>query len=919
MHGKTVLWVPGIDHAGIATQDIVEKKLIRTEGKNRHDYGREAFISKVWEWKEEYGGRIKGQLKRIGSSLDWEHEVFTLDEKLSKSVTEAFVRMWESGLIYRDVKLINWCCKLNTAISNIEVDKKPFPKPKEIKVPNHDTNKTYEFGRIDHFYYEIDGEEDIKLEIATTRIETMLGDTAVAVHSKDEKHKPYHGKFVKHPFIEGRKIPIIVDDILVKVDKGTGCVKVTPAHDQNDYECGKRHDLEMITIFTDDGKMNDKCPEPFRGMMRFDCRIAIIEELKKKNLFKESKPNNMVIGICSRTGDIVEPMIKPQWFVKCKGMAERAAEAVNSGELKIYPDHPHKKIWLDWCGDLHDWCISRQLWWGHRIPAYMVKTNGKMHEPETWVCGRNEEEAMENARKELKKQDAEVTDEVLDSITLEQDPDVLDTWFSSGLFPFSVFGWPNETEDLKRFFPTSLLETGSDILFFWVLRMVMMSLELNDCLPFTDIYFHSMVRDAFGKKMSKSKGNVVDPIDVIEGITLDELHKKLYNSNLPQAEIDNAIEGQKKNFPTGIGECGTDAMRFALCNYTGVGADINLKVSDVENYRCFCNKLWQAARFFKLKVGDDFSPLSLSDLQEDQFQSGNESLAEKWILSRLQQTIEEVENGFSEYNFTHPTNALWKFTLNDLCDTFIECSRPFINIQDNSNPEKVSYSNTLYTCINSVLRLLHPFMPFITEELYHRLPKRQEHNHLESIKQNQYPPFAPQLRDEALETNFDFIKEISSNIRFLRSVYHLKSRVTPEIFLVVSNEETQNQISPFLNYIISLTNCQDPITILIDNESNKETIPSGCATKIVNHLCEIHMEIAKYIDIPSEITRLSSSLSKKQKTLNQLLKRISSYNPKVPQRIRDKDAQTKQQLEVELQKMQSSIDNFNKLLASSNK
>jgi len=535
MNGKVTLWVPGTDHAGIATQSVVEKRLKKEENLSRHDLGREKFVERVWEWKKEFGGKITNQIRCLAASVDWNREAFTMDANLSAAVTEAFVRFHEDGILYRDTRLINWSCSLQSAISDIEVDKIELKGKEYLAVPGHTLKATYEFGVITSFAYKVHGSEsDEEIVVATTRLETMLGDSAVAVHPDDERYKKFHGKFLKHPFID-RLIPIITDDILVKMDFGTGAVKVTPAHDPNDYATGKRHGLDFHVMLTMDGKMTPDCGE-FAGMLRYDARIAVQEALDKMGLYRGKAPNPMVLGKCQRSGDIIEPMLTPQWFVNCKGMAERACAAVRSGELKIVPEM-HEKTWFYWLENINDWCISRQLWWGHRIPAYFAHIKGESpaldsNEPinkDRWVVARTEAEALTKAASMLKVPES--------SIELVQDPDVLDTWFSSGLFPFSVFGWPNNTDDLKAFYPTALLETGLDILFFWVARMVMMGLHLTDVLPFTTVYLHAMVRDKNGRKMSKSLGNVVDPLEVIYGCSLQVLVDKIKGGNLPEKEV----------------------------------------------------------------------------------------------------------------------------------------------------------------------------------------------------------------------------------------------------------------------------------------------------------------------------------------------------------------------------------------------
>ncbi|KAK8402181.1 hypothetical protein O3P69_001346 [Scylla paramamosain] len=608
MKGRTTLWVPGCDHAGIATQVAVEKKVKREEGITRHDLGREEFMKRVWQWKNEKGHRIYHQLEKMGSSLDWDRTCFTMDPGPQEAVKEAFVRMHEDGTIYRSNRLVNWSCTLKSAISDIEVEKKELAGRTELPVPGY--AEKVEFGVLVNFAYQVEGSED-RVVVATTRIETMLGDTAVAVNPKDERYKHLHGKTLVHPFTD-RRLPVLQDDF-VEMDFGTGAVKITPAHDPNDYEVGKRHNLPFLNIFTDDGHIVEGYQQ-FTGMKRFEARRAVLEALKEKGLYVETKDNPMVVPICSRSKDVIEPMIKPQWYVKCGAMAQKAVEAVKSGELEIIPKM-HEKTWYHWMEEIRDWCISRQLWWGHQIPAYFVTFDPSVPQQkqqdndEYWVSGRTEEEARQKAASKFNVSP--------DKIKLQQDPDVLDTWFSSGLFPFEVMGWPKETKDMELFYPNTLLETGHDILFFWVARMVFFGQHILGKLPFKQVYLHAMVRDAHGRKMSKSLGNVIDPMDVIYGISLQDLHKQLdENSNLDPKEITKAKEGQKCDYPQGIPECGTDALRFALCAYTQ-GRDINLDVLRVNGYRNFCNKLWNATKFAMMNIGKGFKPYSsLTELQQ---------------------------------------------------------------------------------------------------------------------------------------------------------------------------------------------------------------------------------------------------------------------------------------------------------------
>jgi valyl-tRNA synthetase len=526
---------------------------------------------------------------------------------MCKAVNEAFVTMHQDGTIYRANRLVNWCTKLKTALSNLEVENMELSGRTMLSVPDHDPAKKYEFGVLISFAYQV-VDSDEKIVVATTRLETMLGDTCIAVHPSDKRYLHLHGKHVKHPF-QNRTIPILPDEY-PDPEFGTGAVKITPAHDPNDYIVGKRQGVEFINIFTDDGKINAN-GAPFEGLQRFDARIAVLEALKEKGLYVGTEDNKMVIPICTRSGNIVEPMLKPQWWVNCSEMAKMAHDAVKNGEIKITPAASEKE-WYRWLEAPQDWCISRQLWWGHRVPAYFVNIAGDLNDQQDsdrWVSGRDEAEARSLALKKFAVNGISEKD-----ITLVQDEDVLDTWFSAGLWPFAPLGWPSSTKDMEEFFPNSLLETGWDILFFWVARMVMMSLKLTGKSPFKEVFCHAMVRDAHGRKMSKSLGNVIDPLDVIEGISLKALQERLLNGNLDPREVKKAQAGQAKDFPNGIPQCGVDALRFTLLAYTSFGRDINLDILRVDGYRKFCNKIWNATRFGLLKLDDSFQPAASAEV-----------------------------------------------------------------------------------------------------------------------------------------------------------------------------------------------------------------------------------------------------------------------------------------------------------------
>uniref|UniRef100_A0A8C6WU45 Valine--tRNA ligase, mitochondrial n=1 Tax=Neogobius melanostomus TaxID=47308 RepID=A0A8C6WU45_9GOBI len=623
MQGHRVLWLPGCDHAGIATQTVVERKLLRESGRRRQDMGRDEFLQEVWMWKNEKGEEIYSQLRRMGASLDWTRACFTMDPGFSRAVTEAFVRLCDSGLIYRSEALINWSCALQSAISDIEVDSKELSGRTMLPVPGYE--RPVEFGTMLTFAYPIEGHE---VAVSTTRPETMLGDVAIAVHPEDPRYQAVHGKQCRHPFT-GELLPIITDS-MVDMQLGTGAVKVTPAHDHTDFLLSQRHSLPYVTVIGEDGTMTPP--------------------------------------------------------ILCTPHLLRVFQAVEDGELEIIPQF-YSKTWKNWLSNVSDWCVSRQLWWGHQIPAYSVELPQNVnHKEELWVWGRSEEEARQRASVKYG-----VPPE---KITLTQDPDVLDTWFSSGLFPFAMLGWPQQTKDMERFYPNALLETGSDLIFFWVARMVMLGTELTGQLPFKQVLLHSLVRDKHGRKMSKSLGNVVDPLDVIHGTSLE------VSETTSPAEIILI-----KDFPRGIPQCGTDALRFALCSHKTQGEDVNLSPSHVLSCRHFCNKMWQTVRF-TLGVLDSGATV--------------EPLEKRWVLSRLYSTVLQCEQSFEAYELHSVTSALYTFWVNSLCDVYMEYMKPLLSPQTRATEGAVACS-VLFHCVSVSLALLSPFMPFITEELWQRL------------------------------------------------------------------------------------------------------------------------------------------------------------------------------------------------------
>eukprot|EP00970_Alexandrium_tamarense_P018589 scaffold13354_cov181-Alexandrium_tamarense.AAC.2 len=910
----------GTDHAGIATQSVVEKMIMKQSNQTRHDLGREAFISKVWEWKSEYGNRITTQLRRLGSSVDWSRERFTMDDMCSKAVVEAFNRFHEDGLLYRAERLGNWSCALKSAISDIEVDYIDLDGRTFLEVKTHKGNKNdakgrYEFGVLTSFAYPIEDSEE-QLVVATTRLETMLGDTAVAIHPEDPRYTHLHGKCVVHPF-NGRKIPIVCDKELVDMSFGTGAVKITPAHDPNDYECGKRHNLEFITVLTPDGAINHNGSQ-FEGMMRYDARIAVEEALKEKGLYKGKEPNKMRLGLCSRSGDILEPMITPQWYVNCSDMAKRSTDAVRNGELKILPVE-HEKTWFQWLDNIRDWCVSRQLWWGHQIPAWFATKKGEegvlktdMKSNDRWIVARSEEVSLIGL---IYEEDAYDKAEKLlgcsrDEIILERDEDVLDTWFSSGLFPFSVLGWPEETDDFKAFYPTSLLETGLDILFFWVARMVMMGLQLTDKLPFHTVYLHAMVRDKDGRKMSKSLGNVIDPLEVINGCTLETLLEKLEGGNLPPKEVARAKKDQEADFPEGIPECGSDALRFGLLAYTVQGRDVNLDMKRVVGYRLFCNKLWNATRF-ALQFVSDFQPTA--NILEELMGSGKMAIRDKFMISRLMACSETVNDCFANYKFGDSQMAAYSYWMNDVCDVYLELIKPVVYDKSDVNKDnRWAAQATLWVAIEAGLRILHPMMPFVTEELWQRLPGRGTLGNTEpqSIMLAEFPECNKAFRNMEAEESMEITMNIIRACRSLRQQYNITNKVLTHFFVKVAIGQPEDAAKSQTNDIKTLGKAS-----IVDINLDEDAIAKSVGIVVVDEATTVLMDIKGLVDYNAEIKKLEKQLSKSEGPLQQLeMKMISpGYDDNVSDEVKASNMERVDALKKKIADIQEAVANFKNL------
>uniref|UniRef100_A0A670Z302 Valine--tRNA ligase, mitochondrial n=1 Tax=Pseudonaja textilis TaxID=8673 RepID=A0A670Z302_PSETE len=746
MQGYRVLWLPGSDHAGIATQAVVEKKIWKERGVLRQDLSRDEFLQEVWKWIEEKGNEIFKQLKEMGASLDWDRACFTMDSCFSQAVTEAFVQLHEQGLIYRDRRLVNWSCALQSAISDIEVENRQIERRTKLSVPGLEDEVL--FGVLETFAYKVEGEESMELLVSTTRPETMFGDVAVAIHPDDSRYLHLHGKRVCHPFT-GRLLPIIMDP---------ETHLVTPAHNHVDYILAQRHNLPLISVIAENGTMTAECGEWVQGLHRFLAREKVLAALKEKGLYRGAKDHCLVLPVCSRSGDVIEILLKNQWFVRSEAIAQSALQ-----------------VTLQFRGD--DWCISRQLWWGHQIPAYRVMIPGSPDDG-LWVVGRTEAEARTKAAGLLGKSEQQ--------LELVRDADVLDTWFSSSLFPFAALGWPHKTEDLQQFFPNNLLETGSDLLFFWVARMVMLGKQLTGELPFSQVFLHSLIHDAHGRKMSKSLGNVIDPLDVIHGASLQVLFFSLFLlvTLYPHGPCDLtaplSAPFQLQNFPQGIAESGSDALRFALCHYDAHGEKFSPSVFQL-NSSHFCNKVWNALKFTFAALGEEFAPLD----PEQVFPSFP---MDQWILSRLYHTAEYCAQHFENYKLHSVANAISLFWVQDFCSTYLESVKPILKSGD---PVRLlSTQQTLYSCVDLALRLLSPFMPFLTEELWQRLPK----THLETspsicVARYPSPEYLRHWCNPEEEANFLLVQQIIQVIRSMRATYQLtKARPTGESELSIFHQ-----------------------------------------------------------------------------------------------------------------------------------
>lgn len=833
MKGKNTLWQVGTDHAGIATQMVVERKIAAEEGKTKHDYGRDAFIDKIWEWKNESGGTITKQLRRLGASVDWDRERFTMDDGLSNAVQEVFVRLYQEDLLYRGKRLVNWDPKLHTAISDIEVENK------DVK------------GYMWHFRYPLadgiktaDGKDYIV--VATTRPETMLGDTGVAVNPEDPRYKDLIGKEIILPIV-GRRIPILGDEH-ADMDKGTGCVKITPAHDFNDYEVGKRHSLPMINIltfnadirdaaevFTTNGEESDvystEIPAKYQGMERFAARKAIVAEFDELGLLEEIKDHDLTIPYGDRGGVVIEPMLTAQWYVRAAPLAEPAIQAVENGDIQFVPKQ-YENMYFSWMRDIQDWCISRQLWWGHRIPAW-YDNDGNVY------VGRNEDEVREKHN-------------LAPVVVLNQDNDVLDTWFSSALWTFGTQGWPENTPDLKTFHPSDVLVTGFDIIFFWVARMIMMTMHFckdedgKPQVPFKTVYVTGLIRDENGDKMSKSKGNVLDPIDMIDGIDLESLVEKRCG-NMMQPQLAAKIEkATRKTFEAGIEPYGTDALRFTLAAMASTGRDINWDMKRLEGYRNFCNKLWNASRYVLMNTEDqDCGFAADSELEY--------SVADKWIESQFQLAAKDFNAHIDNFRLDMAAGVLYEFIWNQFCDWYLELTKPVL--WKGTEAQQRATRHTLITVLEKTLRLAHPVLPYITESIWQSVKPLVDGVEGETIMTQALPQFDEAQFDQAAITDIEFVKAFITSIRNLRAEYDIAPSKPLSVMLKVADANDAARIEANLTVLKSLTKLEE-VKLLADGE-----VTPACATALVGK-SELMIPMAGLIDKDAELARLDKEIAK---------------------------------------------------------
>ncbi|MCE8022003.1 valine--tRNA ligase [Halomonas sp. MCCC 1A11036] len=860
MQGNNTLWQVGTDHAGIATQMLVERKVAAEEGKTRHDLGRDAFIDKVWEWKQESGGHITRQLRRMGASVDWSRERFTMDDGFYKAVQEVFVRLYEEDLIYRGKRLVNWDPTLHTAISDLEVENRE------------------QQGQFWHFRYPLaDGVKTDAglgyLVVATTRPETLLGDTGVAVNPEDPRYASLIGKFVELPLV-GRRIPIVADEH-ADMEKGSGCVKITPAHDFNDYEVGRRHGLPLINVFTQDAailpqaeafdiqgrplpEIDPSLPQAYAGLDRFEARKRIVADMEAAGLLEQIETVNNTLPYGDRSGDVIEPLLTDQWFVAVESLAKPAIAAVENGDIQFVPKN-YENMYFSWMRDLQDWCISRQLWWGHRIPAW-YDSEGNVY------VARTEAEAREKHGLSA-------------DVALTQDEDVLDTWFSSGLWTFGTLGWPEQTPELATFHPSSVLVTGFDIIFFWVARMIMLTLKFTGEVPFRTVYVHGLVRDGQGQKMSKSKGNVLDPIDLIDGISLDALLEKR-TGNMMQPQKAKAIaKATRAEFPEGIEPHGTDALRFTFLSQATTGRDIKFDMGRLDGYRNFCNKLWNASRYVLMNAEGQDCGADGGDVEL--------SLADRWIVSRLQQTEAQVTKAMEEFRFDHASQALYEFVWNEYCDWYLELSKPVLWDEGASEAAKRGTRRTLVRVLEAILRLSHPMMPYISEEIWQRvapLAGKATGDGAESIMAQPWPMAEQEKIDEQATLDIEWLKGVIVAVRNVRAEMNIAPGKPLDVLLTKGSAADRERLKANRLFLAKLAKLES--TTWLDDPSEAPL----SATQLVGDM-EVLVPMADLIDKDAELARLAKEIDKQDKLIGGIEKKLSneSFVAKAPEAVVEKE------------------------------
>ena len=847
MQGRNTLWQPGMDHAGIATQMVVERQL-QDEGTSRIELGREKFVERVWKWKEESGGQIANQFRRMGASLDWDRDCFTMDPELSAAIIEEFVQLYDEGLIYRGNRLVNWDPVLHTALSDLEV------------LPSEES------GHLWHFRYPL-ASGDGHLVVATTRPETMLGDSAVAVHPDDDRYKHLVGQEIILPLVD-RRMPIIADDY-VDPEFGTGCVKITPAHDFNDYEIGKRHDLAEYNILDSNAAINESAPEAYRGLDRFDARKRIVADLEQLGLLEKVEEYQQTLPRGDRSGAVIEPYLTDQWYVDIQPLAKPAIEAVESGRIRFVPEN-WTKTYFEWMYNIKDWCISRQLWWGHRIPAWYDE-DGNVY------VARDEFEVRKKHKLD-------------DSIALRQDEDVLDTWFSSGLWPFTTQGWPQETESLKLFYPGQVLVTGFDIIFFWVARMIMLGLKFMDEVPFHEVYIHGLIRDQDGQKMSKSKGNTLDPLDLIDGVDLETLIEKR-TTGLMQSHLKPKIESvTKKQFPNGIDEYGADALRFTFASLATTGRDIRFDLGRIEGYKNFCNKLWNASRFVLMNT---------EALDEGKTEY---SAADKWIRSRLQAAINQVHENFANYRLDLVAQAVYEFTWHEFCDWYLELSKPVLQSDSSTDEQKRGTRKTLIDVLEELLRLLHPLMPFVTEEIWAEVaPIAGKEG--DTIMWQKFPGVDAHPSGAAIEEEIEWVKQFILGIRQIRGEMDISPGKQLPVLLENSSEQDRHYADQNAHLLARVGRVESVNALAADEEA------PASATALLGNM-RLLVPMAGIIDVDAEKARLGKLRDRANSDLERMRTKLDNpdFVNNAPPDVVTKTKQQLTQLELQISQLDEQME-----------